>query len=106
MSNAESVELAEFKPGRKVEKCRECISWARVNMPLFTTHHRSCNAWGAETEAQEIIANVLYGVEAWANDEDGVHGECILSYKDARQWLWNNGRSDLLTSTRPGTESL
>ena len=75
----------------------ECKNWARTTQLLFTTHHRNCPKYtssikGAEAECYNIIVWLLDGVQAWANDEDGIHPECYEAFKRAACFVGQPGR--------------
>ncbi len=65
----------------------ECKHWARTDQLLVTTHHRNCPKYnglkGVEAECFHTIVWLLEGIQAWANDEDGIHPDCYEAFKRA-----------------------
>lgn len=72
----------------------ECVNWARSDPGMFLTeHHPRCEKYDPIGDAIKIIQGLVRGIECWARDEDGVHGECWEAYKRAKVSL---GHFDVL----------
>lgn len=70
----------------------ECRNWARTNQLLITNHHRNCKKYDPEKEAYEIIGALLDGIQAWANDEDGIHPNCWEAFKNGACFIGQPNR--------------
>lgn len=61
----------------------ECQFWARDSQRLHTPHHPTCKHYSAERYAASLLLRLIEGIEAWSNDEDGVHSDCWEAYTEA-----------------------
>ena len=52
----------------------------------------SCPKYDPEGEAKEIITALLDGIQGWANDEDGVHPDCWIAFKNAACFIGDVSR--------------
>lgn len=50
-------------------------------------HHPGCMHRGWEDEAREHLAWLLYSLDVWATDEDGLHPSVVEAYKEARAFV-------------------
>jgi len=66
----------------------ECQNWCRDGQKIITKHHPRCSKHSLESDAHELITDLLRGIEAWSSDEDGVHPECWEAYKRAKASVW------------------
>jgi hypothetical protein len=82
-----SDDIVHVREGRKkMNKC-ECSTWARTNILLLTEHHKNCPKYDPEGDSRAIIKSLCIGIEAWSNDEDGVHPDCWKAYQDAKIFI-------------------
>jgi hypothetical protein len=60
----------------------ECVTYGRSNDTaiLFLAHHPNCKQYRPEREIRTLLLRLIEGIEAWANDEDGVHPDCWEAY--------------------------
>lgn len=65
----------------------ECITWARDNVLLLTSHHPRCPKYNLEAEAKAHIEALLKGIMIWAHDEDGVHDQCFEAFRSAAYFI-------------------
>ena len=75
----------------------ECDTWARGNsaMVFIGQHHPNCDRYNPEQNIRDLLMRLLDGIEAWANDEDGIHSDCWEAYVDACSAVgqWNRPAS-------------
>lgn len=51
---------------------------------LQTAHHPDCPNYDKDKESENIIKNLIEGIDCWCNDADGIHSECWEAYNKAR----------------------
>lgn len=51
----------------------ECSTKARTSGKLLTNHHPDCPKYDLESEVIDLIKSLVYGINCWAADEDGIH---------------------------------
>jgi len=73
----------------------ECATWAFTGHPPVTSHHRNCPQYDPDGSAVRLVSALVAGIEAWANDEDGVHPEAWDAYCAALVFI---GRFDKLNT--------
>jgi len=64
-------------------KC-ECENWCSHGIPPILKHHHKCPKYSPVGEMLEIITDLVWGIQYWASDEDGVHPECWKAYSRAK----------------------
>lgn len=71
--------------------CETCKDWETMNMlhTAVSGHSTQCpkhhEAHAAALAA--LLSDLCRGVECWAADEDGVHGDCWPAYRKAKRAL-------------------
>ncbi len=69
-----------------MEQC-ECQNWARAGQKLLTKHHKNCPSYDVEGESYALIVKLLDGIEAWADEEDGIHPGCWEAYREGTYFI-------------------
>jgi len=64
--------------------CYICQDWARCDREGFMAkHHPNCPYYNIKLDAREIIKNLLYCMDKWGNEEDGIPSFAISIYNTA-----------------------
>lgn len=66
----------------------ECQSWCHPGGLLLLSHHPHCTKYAPLADCREIIVGLLRGIEASAQDTDGVHPDLWEAYKRAKASVW------------------
>lgn len=66
----------------------ECQSWCQAGGKFIASHHRNCRHYDLEGDAHKIITDLLRGIEASAQDTDGVHPALWEAYKRGKAAVW------------------
>lgn len=63
----------------------ECVTWGRSGKAvlLYLRHHPNCDKYQPESEVRDLLIRLINGIGLWAQDEDGVHPDCVDAYNDA-----------------------
>ena len=72
------------------EKPCECLNMASKNilMTALAGHHENCKHRKSDKEIlTALIRDLVYGIDCWSTDEDGVHPDCWEAYKKALTFL-------------------
>lgn len=78
-----------MKYRREVESAVcECQSWCQPGGKFLASHHRNCRHYDLEGDAHKIITDLLRGIEASAQDTDGVHPALWEAYKRGKASVW------------------
>jgi len=64
--------LSLVESDESAESC-ECASWCQAGGKFIAAHHRNCRHYDLEGDAQRVIKDLLRGIEASAQDTDGIH---------------------------------
>lgn len=83
---------ADAGKGRGMIFCETCKDYAMANpyapaVLALTGHYPNCPLFSADIftiRAVDLIEELAKGIEAWAEDEDGVHPEVWDAYQEAK----------------------
>ena len=67
--------------------CEKCSNWADTSgfIRILTDHHESCpNRPDITDSFIDVLDKIIFGIECWAEDEDGVHPEVFDHYKKGK----------------------
>lgn len=86
-SNGEAEAGSSPVPCSASELC-ECQSWCQTGGKFIASHHRNCRHYDLEGDACKIITDLLRGIEASAQDTDGIHPALWEAYKRGKASVW------------------
>jgi hypothetical protein len=66
----------------------ECQSWCHPGGWLLLSHHPNCTKYTPLVDCREIIMGLLRGIEASAQDTDGIHPALWEAYKRGKASVW------------------
>lgn len=72
------------------EKLCKCNNWASLDlmMMILCDHHENCEKRPSDREIlKNVVTEFVRGIEAWSNDEDGVHPEVWEIYKKGKFFI-------------------
>ncbi len=73
--------------GNEPDAC-ECLSWCQNGGRIIGSHHRNCRHYDLEGDCHKIITDLLRGIEASAQDTDGIHPALWEAYKRGKASVW------------------
>lgn len=79
--------LTLVEPDESAQSC-ECASWCQAGGKFLASHHRNCRHYDLESDAHKIITDLLRGIEASAQDTDGIHPTLWEAYKRGKASVW------------------
>lgn len=87
MSTNGTTEAGTPSPERLCSEC-VCVNWASTDplrVSVLTGHHPRCpHAPDKFDAACKLIAELAYGIERWAAEEDGVYPDVWDAYRKAK----------------------
>lgn len=89
--------------------CDVCENWVRGgDGRILASHAEACPKYDPVGDCLQHVHALLIGMDRWARDEDGIHGDAFDAYEDARAFIGQplppnpDGRDDVMyKGTKP-----